>query len=512
MALGQREARDLIAGELLPAYQAERSKLDRIDRWYRWDHEQSHAPRQSTVEYRQLVDRAQTPWLGLVVTSAAQSLYVEGYRSATEDDNSDPWFWWQRNGMDRHQIAIHRAALAYGYSFATVLPGVDQMTGEPMPAIRGVSPRRMTAFYLDPARDDWPAYALEAEPAMIAGNAGHVLKLYDDDRIWRFHHEAASGAVELVTFDEHNLGVCPVVRYTNTLDLEGRADGEVEPFIPLAARIDQTTFDRLVVQRFASWKVRTIAGMAKPEASGDAEAEKLRLRVEDILIAADPDTKFGTLDETPLGGFIDAAKADKLDLAAVSQTPAHEMLGQMANLSAEALAAARASLTAKVDERQHSLGESHEQTLRLAAFVMGDEAGARDFESQVRWRDTEIRSLAQAADALGKFATMLGVPVEILWEKIPGWTQQDVERARAKVQDGGGIDALLRELSGGQVSAPDPVDEVKSKADAMGVLIRSGASPESAAESVGLDGLTFTGAVPVSLRLPESEAQQLEEM
>ena len=226
-----------------------------------------------------------------------------------------------------------------------------------------------------------------------------------------------------------------MVRFANQLDLEGRTPGEVEPFIPVAGRIDQTTFDRLVVQRFASWVVRTIAGMAKPDDDTDFQAEKLRLQVEDILVAEDPDTKFGSLPATPMDGFIKAAESDIQALAAVSQTPAHELLGQMANLSAEALVAARASLNRKVEERKHAFGQSWEQTLRLAARVMGDLEGARDMQAQVRWRDMETRSLAQAADALGKIAQMLGVPVEMLWERIPGWTDQDVKRAKELVGD-----------------------------------------------------------------------------
>ena len=44
----------------------------------------------------------------------------------------------------------------------------------------------------------------------------------------------------------------------------------------------------------------------------------------------------------------------------------------------------------------------------------------------------------------------------------------------------------------------------------MGVLIRSGVDPDSAAERVGLAGVKFTGALPVSLRLPASDANILE--
>lgn len=453
MPMTKRDTIDLVSKQLWPAFNAEKDRLDRIDRWYRWAHDSPHQPRHSTSEYKELSARAQTPWLGLVVTSVAQALYVEGYRRASDTEDAEPWQWWQVNGMDRRQIPVHRTAIAYGLAYTTVLPGENDF-GEPMPVIRGVSPRRMIAFYDEPESDDWPHFALHAEPAYINGSLGWALRLYDDTSVY-FLQAGASG--EQVTWVEsrlHDVNVCPVIRHANSLDLEGRADGEVEPFIPLAGRIDQTVFDRLVVQRFASWVVRTVAGMTKPDTDEEAAAERLRLKVEDLLVAEDPDTKFGSLPATPLDGFISATKADIMALAAVSQTPAHELLGDMVNLSADALAMARASLTAKVEERKHSFGESWEQTLRLASWVMGDTDAARDYSAQVRWRDTEIRSLAQAADALGKLAQMLGVPVEVLWEKIPGWTDQDVARAKTIAAQGGGMDALLRELAGGQEPLP----------------------------------------------------------
>lgn len=510
MAPSSNATRDLVAGSVLPAFLAERGRLDRIDRWARWHHDQPHAPRQATAEYQRIAERAQTPWLALVVTSVAQALYVEGYRRAREPEDAAPWGTWQQNGLDRRQIAVHRAALRYGEANVTVLPGED-LTG-PVPVIRGVSPRQMMTMWADQADDDWPICALKAKPAKVDDNLGWSLQLIDDTDV---HYMQADGGGSKVTYldhKRHGAGVCPVVRFASELDLEGRTDGEVEPFISVAARIDQTTFDRLVVQRFSSWVVRTIAGMAKPDSPEEEAAKRLLLRVEDLLVAEDPDTKFGSLPATPLGGFIDARDADIRDLAAVTQTPPHHLLGQIANLSAEALAAAEASLSRKIEERKHSFGESWEQVLRLAAHVDGDVEAAADFEAQVRWRDMESRSLAQSADALGKLAQMLQVPVEMLWEKIPGWTQQDVERAKDLAGQGGGFDQMLAELAGGQTSAPPPTDpaEVKARADSLGILIRAGVSAESAAAIVGLTGAQFTGAVPVGLRLPESEATDLE--
>lgn len=441
--------------ELTNLWREERDKLDRIDRWARWEHEDPHQPKQATQEYRELAARAQAPWGDLIVGSVAQTLFVEGYRTPTAEDDSPAWLIWQANGMDARQIAVHRAALTYGLAYASCVPGAA-LTGAAMPKMRGISPRQMVAVYEDVADDEWPQFALK----VVKQRSRYKLSLYDAQEVRTYTVENIGDKLKDPVVQIHGVGVCPIVRYANRLDLEGRSAGEVEPYISVLGRIDQTTFDRLVVQRFAAWIVRTIAGMSVAESvastvgsdttlttAEQAQAVKMKLAVDSFLIAEDADTKFGSLPASPLDGFIAAHEADVKVLAAVSQSPAHELLGTMANLSAEALAAARASQTAKSDERKHQFGESHEQLLRLASFVAGDTTAADDFAAEVRWKDTEIRSMAQAADALGKMATMLKVPVELLWEKIPGWTQQDVERAKALVEESG-IEALMRTLAG----------------------------------------------------------------
>jgi hypothetical protein len=317
----------------------------------------------------------------------------------------------------------------------------------------------MIALYEDPAVDEWPVYAFHVPKV----RRGYDLTVYDEDNAYTVPVKDLGDVpkAEDLRVSEHGSGVTPVVRYKNRFDLEGRTAGEIEPFIPVLGKIDQTSFDRLVVQRFASWIVRTIAGMdltASAAATGESvQQAKMRLRAEDFLTAADKDTKFGSLPASPLDGFIKAHDSDLATLAAVSQTPAFEMLGQMANLSAEALAAAKASQTAKSDERKHTFGEDHEQFIRLAAYQAGDKEGAEDFMAEVRWADTSIRSLAQAVDALGKMAQMLGFPAELLWAKVPGFTKQDVDEARDLVEDRGGFDRVLADLARGNQPNPDNI-------------------------------------------------------
>ncbi len=505
MVMRRPDVIELVTDYLFPAQQQERTRLATLDQWYRAKRTDVPCPRGATPELRSLLELSRTPWLGLVVTNVAQALFVDGYRSPDADDDFPPWRLWQRNGLDNRQIAIHRAALAYGAAYATALPGIDDF-GASTAVLRGVSPLRMLAVYADPAEDDWPMYALRVEPQ----GDRWAMRLYDAEAVYYLGHE--DGEVVYLEDRRHDVGVCPVVRYANMLDLDGHTDGEVEPFLPLAGRIDKTTFDRLLTQHYSSWKVRTVAGMAQPDTEEESNRARLRLRQDDILIAEDPDTKFGALPETPLDGFIRAYETDIKTLAAASQTPVHAMVGDLVNLSAEALAAARAALDAKVAERKKSFGKSHAQLLKLGSLIDGDVASARDDMAEVTWADTSVRSLATAADAYGKIAQMLGVPPAALWSMIPGVTKSDVEEWKRLADEGDSLSQLGQLLD--DQAAPPPVEDpadVKAKADAMGVLIRAGVEPAEAAARVGFTGLGFTGAVPTSLRLPEQAASTLED-
>lgn len=504
--LNKNDAVELVTDTLQPLFDKERLRLATIDLWYRWEQEPIKPPTKATPELQSLIELSRTPWLNLVVTTVAQSMRVDGYRTPEERDDSGPWRIWRANGLNGRQRAIHRAMLAYGVSYATALPGVSQMTGEPMAVLRGVSPRKMLAFYQSPAEDEWPMYALRSD-------GDGQWRLYDDEAVYRFGVETSrDGSGRLVYLDDqiHDVGVCPVVRYSNMLDLDGRTDGEVEPFIDMAKRINKTTYDRLLIQHFNSWKVRTVSGMAQPDATADQNLAEMRLRHGDLLVSEDVDTKFGTLPETPMDGVIRAAETDIKALAAVSQTPTHALTGDMINLSAEALAAARESLDAKSGERKQSAGESHAQLLRLGAHIMGDDVSANDIMAEVTWADTSVRSFSQAADALGKLATMLGIPVQALWSKVPGASKTDVDEWKAMAAESDVFGQLTTMLDGQATpQAADPAT-VKAQADAMGILIRSGVEPLDAAKAVGLNGLGFTGAVPVTLRQPASDAASLE--
>lgn len=447
-----------------PSFLRQREHAMAYDSWLRGEQEKSlYVPDGVQPEYEELLLKSPNSWASLVVTASVQNCELVGIRMPGSEENLKGWTSWQRNHMDARQSALYRAAAGMGLAFVRASRGEDRLTGEPLSRFKIRSPKNTAGFYSD-EDEEWPTIVLDCEPYYennLDTYDGWTVVVSDDTTDYRVKCTGDGEDLKqwsYVSEDDHGAKVTPWVRYAPNLDIEGRANSDLQGLLPLLARIDQDTFDRLIVQRFGAWKIRWIAGMVKPDGAGAAELQKIKLRMESLLISETNDTKFGTLDATDLAGFIAARDADLRDLSALSQTPPHHMLGLSSNLQAESLAAAEAGLQRKSREHRTSFGESHEQLFRLDAHLRGDSAEARAYEMQARWRDTESRSLEQAAMALGMLATNLKVPVEMLWERVPGWSDTDVERAKKLALSGASIDKILAEMEAELTRAPAPAE------------------------------------------------------
>lgn len=421
--ISQNEVREFVAEILYPSFLSEKQRFDEIKHWALGCQPDYLIDPDATSEKRALLKLAKTPWLNLVVDTFAQTLYVDGYRSEASKENvPGPWQTWLANSMPARQVAIHRGALTYGHSYASALSGVA-LDGSDQAVIRGWSPRRCLALY-DDSVDDWPRFAL------LLLQDGRTVRFFDDTFFYDVPMPAAGDFPDDLPVVQvyHGTGVVPIVRYQNTMELDGRVLGEVEKLVPLASRIDKTLFDRLLAQHYNSWKIITATGLdelsadATDDEAAAAEAELSQNRR--VLATGNPDARFGVIPETALAPFVAAYESDIATLESVSQLPP-SWSSRLVNLSADALAAARAATTQKIFERKTNFGASHNQLLRLAAHIEGDSSAAKDFEATVTWADTEVRSLSQVVDAWSKAAIGLGVPKWATWTKLPGVTEDE---------------------------------------------------------------------------------------
>ena len=444
-------------------------RLLKIDRYERGEQDLPYTPESADAEYLQLAERSITNVIKFMVATPGQMLAVDSFRRGRTSGGSDlaaartrvdatkavqpEWDHWQKSGMDARQGAVHYGALKFGHSF--VLTEKDPKRGV---LSKGLSALRTIAMYDDAFNDDDPVMAITVTKWPEGDERGQA-RMFDDTNEYRVSFKSLpdTDSVRVGKGRRHGAKRCPITRFAAAIDLEGRTVGVVEPMLTIQDRINQTVFDLLIVQSFASFKVRTISGMAPPiklkalDANGntipdptavpeDTIAEwvpeidpstgrpipdEVNLNAKRLLFAEDHETKFGTLDETPLDGFIAAIDLGFRHMAALSQTPPHHILGQISNLSAEALNAAETALTRKVSEFKRQFGESWERVFRVAAEI-GDYDGADDFSGEAIWRDMENVSMAQIGDALGKLAESLGIPKRGLWPRVPGVTATEL--------------------------------------------------------------------------------------
>jgi hypothetical protein len=394
---------------------------------------------------KNLAWKSRTNFLPLILDTFAQVMKVDGYIEANGVP-SKAWSYWQANGLDARQTGIHRSGMQFGAAYASILPG------SPAPVIKGYSPRRMTAIYQDPDIDDWPMMALDV--------SGPNVRLFDEERVYSIGLEGVprSGLGASLSFPiegsawtyidsvEHGLGFCPVARFRDRMLLDGEEQfGLIEPLIDIQKRIDETTFGMVVGQYYQAFKQRYIIGWLP-----QSEQELLKTSASDFWTFKDPDVKVGDLAGADPDPYIKSKDSALGDMSAIAQVPA-STLGQsataMRNVSPEAVASNDAGQDRKGSEIKTSFGETWELVLRTAALIDGDAQAAADTSSQIRWRDMTTTSPGAIVDALGKMQQMLGIPAEMLWERIPGWTDQDQVRAVELIKSGDSLDKLMVTLS-----------------------------------------------------------------
>ncbi|MGO4251231.1 phage portal protein [Paenarthrobacter sp. TAF1] len=423
-------------------------RLGLVKRYLEGDHDMPYMPRGAKKEYEHLAKRSITNWTPLLSDTFAKGLFVDGYRPANSGENVTGWQWWQANRLDARQSITHRGALDYGTSYNLVLPGTLQTRRVPL--IKPLSPLRSAAWYQD-EDDEFPEVGINRKGTTIDGT--RLIELYDKESVYTFAKPKDSDKWRLSRVDDHNLGYTPLVRFRDRLD--GEARGIILPLKTLQDRVNEVVFSTLIALQYASFRQRWASGLAIPEDEDGNAVEPFQAAIDRLWIADSEGAKFGDFAQTELTGHMSAYDNTVRTLAAVAQISPNILTGDLVNLSADALAQMEASTQRKISEYETLFGESWESTFRLASLAAGDAQGAIDTSSQVRWRDTEARSLAQTVDALGKMAQMLSVPVEALWEKIPGITDTDVAYWKSIKDETDLLGGLVAEMQR-QTATPNP--------------------------------------------------------
>lgn len=471
-----------IAHQLLRQLESDRRcHLDRIRKYMDGHHDLPYLPPSANFEYKELARRSITNWLPLVISTAAQTLYVDGFRTSDagkpKAGDNPLWVAFQESNCDGLQNSLYRGALTYGQAWVVA----ELEDGSPV--LRVVPPSRGTGLFYDPL-DVVPGAFIEVthEPRQVGKNERPgVAVMYIGDKQYEVTFKTYTDEKTLTVVETGvsmpNIEECPVVRFATRLDVEGRVSGFIAELLTIQDRINQAVFDATVVQSQGAFTARWATGMAPPvkmETTTMPNGEVRQTPAKDdngqmipldqpiapgaVAWAPKADVKFGTFQATDMRGYHNHIEVAITHFSALAQLPAHFILGQIANLSAEALMAANETFSLKMKECKNNYGESWEKILRIAVGLTGNKKLLNDERVETVWRETNERSLSATADGLFKMKQGLEMPTLAGWAEIPGMTETKMaewQALREEEQEQAKIDMLEQQMLGEQLDGPE---------------------------------------------------------
>lgn len=232
--------------------------------------------------------------------------------------------------------------------------------------------------------------------------------------------------------------------------------------------------------------------------------------------------------------FTEQMRALATELSGVSSLPVSSLgVIQDNPSSAEALYAAKEELVIKAKNAQRVFDAALNRVYAHAVMMRDglDEMTPELRSLATRWGDPAHPSIVSQSDAIVKQISALPWLAEspVVLEEL-GYSGSQIARLmsdKRRAEASGLLDRLSAQEPVDTAAEPEasvPVEQAapasrggldtshaKEAFDALGVAVRAGVDPQSALEVLGIPGVKLTGAVPVSLRLPEADSKALEE-
>lgn len=437
--------------------------VDRYESYFFGD----NMPAFSSEEWKRIfgaqLEALHVNWCQLVVDAAAERLAVTGFTfpslaKAEAPAGADPVAQeiWESNSLGSLQGRAHTTAVYAGRAYVSVEPPAD---GEEISRVSIEHPAQ-TYVRMSPAREGDRLAAIKVwwEYDDDGSTADQLLTLYLPDRTYELRRKRVTlgpgGGVTLGdpvprSGDElrdevpNGLGVVPVVPLENRplllaagprsvgtkLLLGGMSD--LMPVTPIQDAIDKSWADWMVNGESIALPVRYGVGIdppIDPVTKKPLDREEWKVTRDKFLLAKSKDAKFGQLPADDGTGLRERVEALVNNMAALTRTPPHYLLGAMINTSGDALKAAEAGLVKRIKAKQAPLSNGWEQATRIACGFQGDERRFRDKQCAASWDPIEVTSKGESMDAAIKAFQAKLLPGTMVLEEL-GMNAQQIERA-----------------------------------------------------------------------------------
>lgn len=482
MALSLREAQAL-AKKLEDRLDARAARIRPWNAYYKGEHNLGFASERFKAAFGGLFKSFSDNWCEVVCDAPTERLEVLGFRigdgaggDVPQEADKQARDIWQRCGMDAESKVGHLEGSVKA-RFHTLVWADDPTSADPQPDISIEDATQMIVAY-EPGSRRRRAAALKKWD----GEDGWLYcTLYLADELWKFRRPAVQAAGIILPpgltlhewgprFDDeaqvridNPLGKVPVVEFTNRRRLTDHPTPEHKTVMPLQDAVNKLIADMMVAAEAGAFPARWGTGIDLPKDPKTGQeiddAELWKLSLSKLLRASNKDARFGNFDAADLRNFVAGVELLVTHIAAQTRTPPHYLLGKMANLSGEALAAAETGLVSKCHDKTVYYGESWEETMRLA-FAVIDDKRADVYNAETIWADVEHVTDAARSDAAIK-KKQAGVPWRQRMEDM-GYTQTQIDRMEGWLEDDARREAMglgLNEGLGAAAADTPPVDD-----------------------------------------------------
>lgn len=403
-------------------------------------------------------------WIPMVIGASCERLKPQGFRFGKDAKGDDEaWRIWQENQLDADGSLAFTEASKHGESYLLVWPDSDtkpkgvfgslfsKRSEEPVPRITVEHPSQMVVFREAGDRRKraaafkrWEEDTGEICATLYLPDSIHFYKRGKDG--WEVRRPEGKNKLGIVTAipivnDPQMLPCYPATAVTalphgiNPHAHVGLGRSDMADIISTVDQINKLLADMMVASEVAAFRQRWATGLEVPvDEETDRPIEPFKAAVDRLWVGDGENVKFGEFQATDLSNYTGAIEQRIQSLAARTRTPPHYLLGQITNVSGDALKAAEAGLSSKTNGKKTSYGEGLEEAIRIAFLWMDDDRGM-DLSSEVDWAPSEARSEAEYVDSLVK-KMAFGVPKEQLWADA-GYSPQQIARFKSMLIEEG---------------------------------------------------------------------------
>lgn len=383
-------------------------------------------------------------WCGPVADAEAERILHTGLVIPDSDAAGRTlWSHWLRNEMEMQSSQGWLSSLVSSRSFVTVWgddedrPTIDWQHAGNVEIEYDASSRRRKVAMLKSWIDDDFEYATLYTPSEVFKFRRDASKTHNDGlsqaKEARIRQRSAAAKGSWKPFEPNNetwplpnpMGVVPGVEMPNRPILGADPRSEIEGVIAMQDAVNLLWAYLFLAADYASMTARVVTGQAPPKMPIlDSEGKKIGerpismddLQEKRLLFLTSTEAKIDQFDAAKLDVFTDVIEVAVGHIAAQTRTPPTYLVSKtgMSNVNAEGLKASEIGLVNKTREFQRYINPALRDLYKMIALADGDQALAEQAElAQITWRNPEIRSDAQLADALTKKKSY-GYPFEAL--------------------------------------------------------------------------------------------------